>query len=69
MLSFLHLQIKQKSPNLFIDNIHKNEDVCNSSYTLQTLIYTMESEKENDDEDDVGTSSELLRMVEEEDRS
>ncbi|KAA0036942.1 uncharacterized protein E6C27_scaffold86G00180 [Cucumis melo var. makuwa] len=35
--------------------------------TLDALIYTMESDKENDDEDDVGISSELLRMVEEED--
>ncbi|KAA0060421.1 uncharacterized protein E6C27_scaffold22G002400 [Cucumis melo var. makuwa] len=35
--------------------------------TLDALIYTMESDKESDDEDDVGISSELLRMVEEED--
>ncbi|KAA0044914.1 uncharacterized protein E5676_scaffold21G003750 [Cucumis melo var. makuwa] len=35
--------------------------------TLDALIYTMESDKESDDEDDVGISSEFLRMVEEED--
>ncbi|KAA0054041.1 uncharacterized protein E6C27_scaffold318G001050 [Cucumis melo var. makuwa] len=49
------------------DNIHKNEDVSNPGSTLDALIYTMESDKESDDEDDVGISSELLRMVEEED--
>ncbi|KAA0032113.1 Retrovirus-related Pol polyprotein from transposon 17.6 [Cucumis melo var. makuwa] len=53
--------------NLFIDNIHKNEDVSNSTSTLDALIYTMESNKESDDEDDVGISLELVRMVEEED--
>ena len=67
LLSFLHLQIKHKSLNPFIDNIHKNEDVSNSSSTLDALIYTMESNKESDDEDDVGISLELVRMVEEED--
>ncbi|KAA0052134.1 protein NYNRIN-like [Cucumis melo var. makuwa] len=34
--------------------------------TIDALIYTMESNKESDDEDDEGISSELLRMVEEE---
>ncbi|TYK20462.1 protein NYNRIN-like [Cucumis melo var. makuwa] len=48
-------------------NIHKNEDVSDSSSTLDALIYTMESDKESDFEDDVGISSKLLRMVEEED--
>ena len=67
MLSFLHLQSKHKSLNPFIDNIHKNEDVSNSTSTLDALIYTMESNKESDDEDDVGISLELVRMVEEED--
>ncbi|TYK20949.1 uncharacterized protein E5676_scaffold284G00970 [Cucumis melo var. makuwa] len=56
-----------RSKPFFIDNIHKNEDVSNFSSTLDALIYTMESDKESDDEDDVGISSELLRMVEEED--
>ncbi|TYK04059.1 uncharacterized protein E5676_scaffold3019G00010 [Cucumis melo var. makuwa] len=35
--------------------------------TFDASIYTMESDKESDDEDDMGISSELLRMVEEED--
>ncbi|KAA0066746.1 uncharacterized protein E5676_scaffold384G00790 [Cucumis melo var. makuwa] len=37
------------------------------SSTLDALIYNMKFDKESDDEDDVGISSELLRMVEEED--
>ncbi|KAA0056622.1 uncharacterized protein E6C27_scaffold288G001420 [Cucumis melo var. makuwa] len=36
-------------------------------FTLDALIYTMESDKKSDDEDDVGISSELLRIVAEED--
>ncbi|TYK25986.1 Retrovirus-related Pol polyprotein from transposon 17.6 [Cucumis melo var. makuwa] len=57
------LEMREFDPN----NIHKNEDVSNSTSTLDALIYTMESNKESDDEDDVGISLELVRMVEEED--
>ena len=65
LLSFFILQIKYKSPNIFIDNIHKNEDVSNFSSTLDTLIYTMESDKESDDKDARGISSKMLRLEEE----
>ena len=64
LLSLLYLQIKHKSPNPFIDNIHKNEYVSNSSSILDILIYTINSDKESDDERTVGISSELLTMVE-----
>ncbi|KAA0046011.1 RNA-directed DNA polymerase (Reverse transcriptase), Ribonuclease H [Cucumis melo var. makuwa] len=42
--------------------------VSNFSSTLDALIYTMEFDKESDDEDDMGIFSEILRMVEEEDK-
>ncbi|TYK08863.1 uncharacterized protein E5676_scaffold87G00530 [Cucumis melo var. makuwa] len=44
------------------------EPPSNDGSTLDDLIYTMESDKESDAEDATGISSELLRMVGEEDK-